>query len=33
METSEEELEGRMKDAAGWFIKDGVLGKIVGSKW
>ena len=29
METSDEELEGRMKDAAGWVIKD----SIVGSKW
>ena len=33
METNDEKLEGRIRDAAGWVIKNGILGKIVSSRW
>ena len=33
METSDEELEDRTKDAARMVIKDGILGKSVSSEW
>ena len=33
METNDKKPESRIKDAAGWVIKNGILGKTVSSRW